>query len=66
MKILLLGGSNAGMREGWASQFQRQASAHEVENRFLGAVGSLYGLMALLDYSRGRIMAEPQCDSTSR
>ncbi|HEY8212751.1 MAG TPA: hypothetical protein VIG36_01250, partial [Methylocystis sp.] len=52
MKILLLGGSNAGMREGWASQFQRQASAHEVENRFLGAVGSLYGLMALLKMER--------------
>ncbi len=52
MKILLLGGSNAGMREGWAFQFQRQASAHEVENRFLGAVGSLYGLMALLKMER--------------
>lgn len=54
MKILLLGGSNAGMREGWASQFQRQASAHDVENRFLGAVGSLYGLMALLKMERER------------
>ncbi|MDP3554915.1 hypothetical protein [Methylocystis sp.] len=52
MKILLLGGSNAGMREGWAFQFQRQASAHEVENRFLGAVGSLYGLLALLKMER--------------
>ncbi len=52
MKILLLGGSNAGMREGWASQFQRQAFRHEVENRFLGAVGSLYGLMALLKMER--------------
>jgi hypothetical protein len=52
MKILLLGGSNAGMREGWAFQFQKQASAHDVENRFLGAVGSLYGLMALLKMER--------------
>ncbi|MBM3655059.1 MAG: hypothetical protein FJX06_20065, partial [Alphaproteobacteria bacterium] len=52
MKILLLGGSNAGIRDGWAFQFQRQASAHEVENRFLGAVGSLYGLMALLRMER--------------
>jgi hypothetical protein len=52
MKILLLGGSNAGIREGWAFQFQRQASEHEVENRFLGAVGSLYGLMALLRMER--------------
>ncbi|MFO1102786.1 MAG: hypothetical protein U1E20_07785 [Methylocystis sp.] len=52
MKILLLGGSNAGIKEGWAFQFQRQASEHEVENRFLGAVGSLYGLMALLRMER--------------
>ncbi|MEF3367036.1 hypothetical protein V3H18_10880 [Methylocystis sp. 9N] len=52
MKILLLGGSNAGTREGWAFQFQRQAVGHEVENRFLGAVGSLYGLMALLRMER--------------
>lgn len=52
MKILLLGGSNAGIRDGWAFQFQRQASEHEVENRFLGAVGSLYGLMALLKTER--------------
>ena len=52
MKILLLGGSNAGIREGWAFQFQRQASTHEVENRFLGAVGSLYGLLALLKMER--------------
>lgn len=52
MNILLLGGSNAGMREGWAFQFQRQALEHQVENRFLGAVGSLYGLMALLKMER--------------
>lgn len=52
MKILLLGGSNAGIREGWAFQFQKQAKEHEVENRFLGAVGSLYGLMALLKMER--------------
>lgn len=52
MKILLLGGSNAGLRDGWATQFQSQALAHEVENRFLGAVGSLYGLMALLKIER--------------
>ncbi|MGD9543666.1 MAG: hypothetical protein AB7F41_13440 [Methylocystis sp.] len=52
MKILLLGGSNAGMREGWAFQLQRLALEHEVENRFLGAVGSLYGLMTLLKMER--------------
>ena len=52
MNILLLGGSNAGMRDGWAAQFAAMASAHVVENRFLGAVGSLFGLMALLKRKR--------------
>ena len=54
MNILLLGGSNAGMRDGWAAQFAAKAGAHIVENRFLGAVGSLYGLMALLKLERER------------
>jgi lysophospholipase L1-like esterase len=48
MNILLLGGSNAGLRDGWAAQLQQKESAHSVENRFLGAVGSLYGLMLLM------------------
>lgn len=52
MNILLLGGSNAGLRDGWATQLQMRAGAHVVENRFLGAVGSLYGLMALLKHLR--------------
>lgn len=52
MNILLLGGSNAGMRDGWAAQFAAKAASHGVENRFLGAVGSLYGLMALLKRKR--------------
>lgn len=52
MKILLLGGSNAGVKDGWAVQFAERAHDHEVENRFLGAVGSLYGLMALLKRAR--------------
>ncbi|KAF2990108.1 SGNH/GDSL hydrolase family protein [Methylocystis sp. MJC1] len=52
MKILLLGGSNAGIKDGWAVQFAELARDHEVENRFLGAVGSLYGLMALLKRAR--------------
>ncbi|WP_330082809.1 SGNH/GDSL hydrolase family protein [Methylocystis iwaonis] len=52
MKILLLGGSNAGIKDGWAVQFAERAQDHEVENRFLGAVGSLYGLMALLKRAR--------------
>lgn len=52
MNILLLGGSNAGMRNGWAAQLQEKACGHNVENRFLGAVGSLYGLMALMKHFR--------------
>lgn len=52
MNILLLGGSNAGVRNGWADQYARSAPEHHVENRFLGAVGSLYGLMALLKMER--------------
>lgn len=57
MKILLLGGSNAGVKDGWAVQFAERAHDHEVENRFLGAVGSLYGLMALLKRARDRAEA---------
>ncbi|HMK89235.1 MAG TPA: SGNH/GDSL hydrolase family protein [Methylocystis sp.] len=53
MNILLLGGSNAGLHYGWAAQFQALASPrHVVVNRFLGAVGSLYGLLRLLDAPR--------------
>jgi hypothetical protein len=52
MNILLLGGSNAGIRDGWATQFAVRAANHSVENRFLGAVGSLYGLLALLQRER--------------
>lgn len=52
MNILLLGGSNAGLRNGWATQLQRKAAGHVVENRFLGAVGSLYGLMLLMKLRR--------------
>ncbi|QGM96187.1 hypothetical protein [Methylocystis parvus] len=52
MNIVLLGGSNAGVKDGWAAQFASIAARHAVENRFLGAVGSLYGLMALLKMER--------------
>ncbi|WP_442756539.1 SGNH/GDSL hydrolase family protein [Methylocystis sp. JAN1] len=52
MHILLLGGSNAGVKNGWAAQFAELATGHRVENRFLGAVGSLYGLMALMKLER--------------
>lgn len=52
MHILLLGGSNAGVWDGWAAQFAELAKARHVDNRFLGAVGSLYGLMALMKLER--------------
>jgi hypothetical protein len=49
--ILLLGGSNTGIWDGWAHHFVILAERHlgvKVSNRFLGAVGSLYGLFRLL------------------
>jgi hypothetical protein len=52
LNILLLGGSNAGVKYGWAAQCAAMAARHRVENRFLGAVGSLYGLMALMKLER--------------
>ncbi len=55
MKILLLGGSNTGFWGGWAHHFvalaERDLGAN-ITNGFLGAVGSLYGLMQLLKYER--------------
>ncbi len=47
MDILLLGGSNAGLRDGWAAQFMEIAAEHRVTNQFLGATGSLFGLLRL-------------------
>ena len=44
----LLGGSNAGLHYGWAAQLATRLPEHRVTNRFLGAVGSLYGLMRLM------------------
>lgn len=52
MRVLLLGGSNAGVYFGWAAQLQGLMPAHEIVNRFLGAVGSLYGLSRLQDAER--------------
>ncbi|QGM44230.1 SGNH/GDSL hydrolase family protein [Methylocystis heyeri] len=52
MDILLLAGSNAGLRDGWAAQFMELAQDHRVKNRFLGAVGSLFGLLRLLHLDR--------------
>ncbi len=54
MDILLLGGSNAGLHYGWAAQFEAIVPEHRVTNRFLGAVGSLYGLMRLLRLGEGQ------------
>jgi hypothetical protein len=54
MDILLLGGSNAGLQYGWAAQLEAIVSEHRVTNRFLGAVGSLYGLMRLMRLGEGK------------
>lgn len=48
MNILLLGGSNTGLQDGWAAHFGALAVEHEVTNHFLGATGSLFGLLRLL------------------
>jgi len=52
MRVLLLGGSNAGVYFGWAAQLQGLMPEHEITNRFLGAVGSLYGLARLQEAER--------------
>jgi hypothetical protein len=52
MKISLVGGSNTGISYGWARQFEAEAKRHRVENRFLGAVGSLFGLLRLMEMER--------------
>jgi hypothetical protein len=52
MNILLVGGSNTGISYGWGAQFRAMARGHVVTNRFLGAVGSLFGLLRLLELER--------------
>ncbi|MBY6242375.1 SGNH/GDSL hydrolase family protein [Methylosinus sp. Sm6] len=52
MNIILVGGSNTGISYGWARQFQAAAKRHVVANRFLGAVGSLFGLLRLMEAER--------------
>lgn len=52
MRVMLLGGSNAGVYFGWAAQLQGLMPEHEITNRFLGAVGSLYGLARLIEAER--------------
>jgi hypothetical protein len=49
MNILLVGGSNTGISYGWGAQFRGLARGHVVTNRFLGAVGSLFGLLRLME-----------------
>lgn len=52
MHVLILGGSNSGPKNGWASELARIAPEHRIENNFLGAVGSLFGLLRLLKLRR--------------
>lgn len=48
MRVMILGGSNSGPKTGWAAMLGEIAGEHVMENRFLGAVGSLFGLLRLL------------------
>lgn len=48
MHIMVLGGSNSGPKSGWAAMLAQIAPEHRIENKFLGAVGSLFGLLRLL------------------
>jgi len=45
---MILGGSNSGPHIGWAAALRKAAPEHQIDNRFLGAVGSLFGLVRLL------------------
>jgi hypothetical protein len=45
---MILGGSNSGPKNGWAAMLEEIAPEHRIDNRFLGAVGSLFGLLRLL------------------
>lgn len=59
MNILLIGGSNTGISYGWGAQFAALARGrHEVANRFLGAVGSLFGLLRLMELEREGALPE--------
>jgi hypothetical protein len=49
---MILGGSNSGPKGGWAAALARIAPEHRIENKFLGAVGSLFGLLRLLKSRR--------------
>ena len=45
---MILGGSNSGPKTGWAAELQKKSPELRIENGFLGAVGSLFGLLRLL------------------
>jgi lysophospholipase L1-like esterase len=45
---MVLGGSNSGAKGGWAHVLKGLVKEHHVDNKFLGAVGSLFGLLRLL------------------
>lgn len=59
MRILILGGSNTGVKDGWTNALRKICPEHHIDNRFLGAVGSLYGLLRLLKMRRD---GEPKPD----
>jgi len=52
LRVMIIGGSNASPRTGWASILKDIAPDHAVDNRFLGGVGSLFGLLRLLEMLR--------------
>ncbi len=52
MRITIIGGSNSGPQIGWTAALRKMAPEHQFDNRFLGAVGSLFGLVRLLGMSR--------------
>lgn len=51
---MILGGSNSGPKTGWAAELEKIAPEHQIENKFLGAVGSLFGLLRLFKQRRDR------------
>jgi len=48
VRLLLIGGSNTGIRGGWARQLAALMPEAEIDNQYLGVVGSLFGLLRLL------------------
>lgn len=49
---MILGGSNSSPKHGWAAELAKIAPEHDFDNKFLGAVGSLFGLLRLLKMAR--------------